>query len=501
MQSQTQQIKPRVNKALFYATNDCNKFVSVVWDLLIKDYGCKDGDLIFEFPSVFDDGLPSIIKTLKVFPDIHYMITGSGAGIAYDYSTIPWKILPSVEGLFDIGEYDMAQVLLYSYAQYYCLGRNSEEEFQRLKSLNAQDRFDELTDYLANNIAQFNAMSNKFRLTRNNFYKLEKDIKKNSYQVMQNIIEHIRSSPNAYVVDEDGKPFDLSFTGIETNPNGIVDYKLPMVNGKPHGAFSIADHNDLYDITGEFEYGFLKTYSYIEKSSLYKDLEKKFIYEYEKSDNTIITTEVEFFNNSNQPEQSSQYYECDTSKNGTQKKWFENGQLCENKYCIDNEPLHWQSFFEDGSIKSKGKKDTNGQETSIRYFDNRQKYTEKFVDKNGLQYEFVWFHDGVLKSEIKYDYKGNYIGHYEYYSTGNKKSILIKQKSKIIDYIDSYWDEEGNQTISNGSGYIKTTKFDCIETKEYQNGRENGFRRGVREDGTLLYEHRYKDGYQQVVTS
>lgn len=97
-----------------------------------------------------------------------------------------------------------------------------------------------------------------------------------------------------------------------------------------------------------------------------------------------------------------------------------------------------KDYYENGNIKA---------EYSIR--------NGKFVGKFKAYYD-----NGKLNSKGEYN-NGKMVGiwHY-YYSTGSRQSIQKYSKGRIIS-ID-FWDENGNQTINNGTGFAKHYNSDGI---------------------------------------
>ncbi len=498
----TDYLKPRVNKAIFYFY-DFHDFSWGVWRLIDRDYKLTSDDYNHKFPHELEN-LPPITKTLHLFADVSGMIGNGGFHYMFE-SYLGWKALPCIQGLYEIGEYDTVQILLYSYANFKLITDNDGElikqKHEQFEQLTSQEKTAEIQRYLSANIKDFAKMSASFSLTEYDYDKWESLFFKITYQTTQNIVEHIKANPNDYFTDEDGQPFDLNFTGIYSNPsNDTINYELPMKDGKPHGHFKIYKENsDEIAIEGEFEHGFLKSYTRVYLSP-YDNSTTRNDYEFEHYQDTMLEVKTEYYKNSNQPkEQSRQFKYSLADRIGEQKEWYESGAIKSVIFYEEEDYRRFEEYYESGQLKSKRLSKRFDTIEKISYHENGQKSSEAFYDDKEQEHLTSWHEDGSISGYTVYDDKGNYIEHQTFYPNGTKQSEFIKDKGGEITYLN-YWDKQGNQTLKDGTGVVEQDAY--IEQgilrrrkfkKEFKNKLKHGLHLYIHPNGQIYNEECYEN--------
>ncbi len=402
----TDYLKPRVNKAIFYF-NDFHDFRWGVWRLINRDYKLTSDDYNHQFPSQLEN-LPPITKTLHLFADVSGMIGNGGFHYMFE-SYLGWKALPCIQGLYEIGEYDTVQILLYSYANFKLItdddGEFTEQKAEQFEQLTAQEKIAEIQRYLSANIQDFAKMSASFSLTEYDYNKWKSLFFKIMYQTTQNIVEHIKANPNDYFTDENGQPFDLNFTGVYSNPsNDTINYELPMKDGKPHGDFKIYKENsDEIAIEGEFEHGFLKSYTRVYLSP-YDNSTTRYDYEFERYKDTVLEVETEYYKNSNQPkEQSRQFKYSLADRIGEQKEWYESGAIKIIQYYQEDGYRRSKRYYESGQLKEKALSKRFDTIKRVVYYENGQIKLEMDYENDNISYRKSFDEQGNLIDEKRYD--------------------------------------------------------------------------------------------------
>ncbi len=496
----TNYLKPRVNKAVFYFY-DFWEFGHHVWRLVDKDYKLTSDDYNHKFPHELES-LPPITKTLNLFADVSGMVSNGGMDYMFA-SYLGWKALPCIQGLYEIGEYDTVQILLYSYANFKLItdddGEFIEEKAEQFEQLTAQEKTVEIQHYLSANIQDFTKISASFSLKEYDYEKWKSLFYEKMYQTTQNIVEHIKANPNDYFTDENGQPFDLNFTGVYSNPsNDTINYELPMKDGKPHGHFKIYKENsDEIDKAGEFEHGFLKSYTLI---SDYKGTKTRYDYEFERYKDTVLEVETEYYKNSNQPKEQSRQFKyslCDEI--GEQKEWYESGAIKIIKYYQEDGYRRSKRYYESGQLKEKALSKRFDTIKRVVYYENGQKSSEVFYDDKKQQHLTSWHEDGSISGYTIYDEEGNYIKHQIFYPNGVKRAEFIRDNRGEITYLN-YWDREGKQTMTNGTGVmevdamIEQGRYLCYQTKkEFKNKLKHGLHLEIYPNGQVMREVCYED--------
>lgn len=292
----------------------------------------------------------------------------------------------------------------------------------------------------------------------------------------------IYTNPNQFITDENGLPFDESFTGIYENCESEVGYILPMKNGKPHGKFEVFDKIKT-NWVGEFDNGFLKSQSYVQ----FFDIKRcsRFEFEYEPYEDTSIVIYSGYYVNSTQIKKQERYIvKKDSPKIGIQKKWYENGQIEAISDYFD--PLNHrvnqcEIYYENGQLKFKGLKNFFDIIHGEWYYEDGKKWQQQFFDEKGYQHITKWSKEGVVILYSAFDHYGKYIEHRSFYPNGNKKAVYLEYTStqkpnfrygEWLKEMRQAWDENGNQTVIDGNGIISEIESwnGCLNTYEYQNG-------------------------------
>lgn len=230
-----------------------------------------------------------------------------------------------IKALKHIGDNNMAELVNRSYELYLkenkTIKKAQTEGLEGLSGLYKQiEDFDELDD---------------------EYYKLDE-------KTMKIIENFIRKNPNEFCVDENGKEFDLKFSGEQKTyysgnkikellilENGIIngEFKSYYENGKPKEEIQYLKGEQTGERNEYFENG-------NKKYSVKKDVELKQF--------------VHLFYHENGKNKKLEHKLIENDKRiGEYKKWYENGQLSEMGTYISEMQRNgeWLEFYKDGSKK------------------------------------------------------------------------------------------------------------------------------------------------------
>lgn len=167
-------------------------------------------------------------------------------------------------------------------------------------------------------------------------------------QTMDLIEAYIRKHPNEICLDEEGKDFDLSFTGTcQTHyESGKLKEEFDLESGAIHGTFQSFHENGKSKETIEY----IKGKQTGERKEYYENGNLK--YEVSKGPVKNFLTHQRYYENGN-PKNLETSIVDGYDKIGEYKKWHENGQLEQAgsynaKHDRDGD---WQEFYDDGRKK------------------------------------------------------------------------------------------------------------------------------------------------------
>lgn len=465
-------LKLPINKALFYIV----RYRNMIYELFEITKGNYDSHgYTFEDDYNEDPYLSKvhpIIRTLNYLDEVVGFTHEGGFAEVYSYE-FGFGIWQCLEGLYEAGEYQLLTVLCFAIEYYEHLPDDQ-------KDLSSSQRIAKIKQAGISQVDFGLPISISYAdLTISSLSELDDAFDDLRDEAHRRMVALIRKNPNAFVVDENGLPFDETFTGICENLNADVGYILPMQNGKPHGKFQIF-HPENENWVGEFEQGFLKCQSYISKESrrLYK-------YDYEPyNDYTAIVNFIRFYDGNIQPEeQTRKLKQKDTVKIGIQTRWYPDGTIKEicNHFDPLNHRVHYREwYYKNGQLKLKGLWDFIDIVYGEHYHENGQKSEELFYDSKGYEHITQWSPEGVVILYSAFDRYGKYLGHHSFYPNGAKKQIYIKyteaQKptvrfSQWRQEIRQAWDENGVQTVIDGTGFIHEKNYwGEPVTRKYQDG-------------------------------
>lgn len=311
-------LKPPVNKARFYLHND-SVFMWVVFEYLDKIFYNDD----------YVKNLSPVLKTLRYFDLIIGKLSDDYFHTLYE-NGYGYMFQESIEGLFEINEIEMATI--FCFADEFCtLAMGDNEESEKFKQLSENEKI----QYIKKSPKKYLNINTQYPVIYNNIgeslEEIDGKISNRRYLTMKRLALHIQANPNAYVVDEDGNPFDENFTGTYQKDLERYGYVLNMKNGKPHGHFKLFNAKpDTSENHGEFEHGFLKFYSDI-YTSTYNEEHPTTLREYyyePYQDDEVIETKIIYFENSTQPKEQSRYYQVRSLEYvGEQKEWYKSGAI------------------------------------------------------------------------------------------------------------------------------------------------------------------------------
>lgn len=309
-----------------------------------------------------------------------------------------------IKGLEHIGDIEMANLL-----------KKADNIYQKnKKQINKAQKSDLFGSDLYERLEDMSSLDDKY-------FKMNK-------KTMSLIESYIRKNPNEICLDEDGKQFNLTFSGT---------YKTYFENKKIKEEFRI--HQGLID--GEF----------------------KLFY---PSGN--LKEKIEFTKG---------------KKTGELKKYNENGILLHEVIKGDDENIlihKW--FYENGTPK---KSETRKADTDKKYGEYKE-----------------WHNNGQLKVESNFINNTTRIGKWsEFWKDGSRKfeGEVIEGKPHCI----NYWNENGEQTLTNGTGvhyteWVSGSNITIYET-EYKNYLRDGKSKSIKNGKLTLYQE-YKENKQHGYT-
>lgn len=281
----------------------------------------------------------------------------------------------------------------------------------------------------------------------NSFDTLDTEYYRLNNKTMKKIENYFRKNPNEVCVNEDGKEYDVGFTGdiITRHKNNSIRYIIPVIKGIVSGAFrsyyeSGVLKEEIHYLNGEslderveyYENG-NKKYS-IRKDTIKNQLEHLWYYEdgkNKKLEHKKIDENISF---------------------GEYKEWYVNGQLAkEGTYISDIKRLgQWLEYHKDGSKKTEA----------------------EFTEKDFLIHN-CWNEAG---EQTLTNGTGIYVNEYLTFN-GDVDSTVQEYKD---------YQRHGKQySYRNGKLYLY---------REMQNGKEHGESKSFDNDGNLISISIYENG-------
>lgn len=276
---------------------------------------------------------------------------------------------------------------------------------------------------------------------------LDDDYYEMNEKTMSLIEAYIRKNPNEICLDEDGKDFDITFTGLcktfydDKTIKEEFQLELGVINGEFKSFYENGKPKE--------RIGYEKGEQTGERKEFFDNGELKYQITIEPSKNILI--HKWYYENGNPKKLESKLIDKN-ERIGEYKEWYENGQLAEtgtykSAYKREGE---WLEFYQNGSEKVEAEF-INGEYRLKNHWNKKGEQT--LTNGTGLYvYEYSMFGDKVDRNEQEYK---NYKRH-------------GKQK-----------------TFTNG---ILTLY------QEMENGKENGITRNFYDDGNLKQETVYENG-------
>lgn len=317
------------------------------------------------------------------------------------------KYVPTIiKGLKHIGDDKMAELVNRSYELYL-------KENKKIKDAR-QGGLQEFSN-LYKEIKDFNELDDEY-------YELND-------QTMKIIENYVRNNPNEICLDEDGKEFDLDFSGeFKTyHSNKSVKEIIPLDKGTVSGIFK--SYFDNKQIKEEIEY--LNGEQTGERTEYYKNGNKKF--SITKSQSPKGNLHTHYYENGNL--NSTEIYISNYDRDGKWIQYYPNGQMKSETEFIDKEFFVQNCWKEDG--------------------------TQIMKDGTGLYInEYSIFNGVVDRNEQEYK---NYKRHGKQYSYSNGKLTLYQEMSEgKEDGITKTYDEDGNvseETVYENGKEVSRKKY------------------------------------------
>ncbi|WP_431471594.1 DUF4375 domain-containing protein [Nonlabens sp. SCSIO 43208] len=286
---------------------------------------------------------------------------------------------------------------------------------------------------------------------------LDDDYYEMNEKTMSLIEAYIRNNPNEFCLDEDGKEFDINFTGLCTTlyDNKKIKEEFQLEKGVINGKFKSFYENGrpkeiIHYLNGEHT-GELKEF-YENGKLKYKvtkePLKNIFIHEW-------------FYENGNPKKLESKLIDKN-ERIGEYKEWFENGQLAETgtyKSGYEREGK-WLEYYENGNQKVDAEF-INGDYRLKNHWNEKGEHT--LINGTGYSefYAKPFFEDDV--PEFYYREYKNYVAH-------------------------GVWKELKNDTLQRLVNYQNGNRHGIMETF-YDNGKIE--KRTIYENGELISEEKF----------
>jgi antitoxin component YwqK of YwqJK toxin-antitoxin module len=150
-------------------------------------------------------------------------------------------------------------------------------------------------------------------------------------------------------------------------------------------------------------------------------------------------------------------------------------------YFLKQDQYLFQDYYKSGKLQmivnSTDKDHLHKEGQAIYYFENGNKKKISFYKKGMLtSKEFCWYENGKLSSMKTY------------LETNTKGDIQYK--------IDSFWDKQEHQTVTDGDGFVKDFEVseNCFFNGSVHNGGKNGTWTGYNKIQGITYKEEYVDG-------
>ncbi len=245
----------------------------------------------------------------------------------------------------------------------------------------------------------------------NDFDELDDEYYKLNDQTIKIIENYIRNNPNEICLDEEGKEFDLNFSGeLKTyHSNKSVKEIMTLENGIVSGTFkSYFDNGQLKD-----EIQYLDGEQTGVRTEYYKNGNKKF--SITKSQNPKGSLHSHYYENGNL--KSTEIYISKYDRDGKWIQYYSNGQMMSESEFIDKEFFVQNCWKEDG--------------------------TQIMKDGTGLYINEYSIFDGVIDRNEQ-EYK-NYKRDGKQYSYSNDRLTLYQEMSEGKEHgVTKTYDDEGN---------------------------------------------------------
>lgn len=312
----TEHFRPELNKGEFFKLNgfDFGWFVLEPISKFVKD---KEHEI--ERGKSLSYGQ----KALYYWWYLDAQVTNGGF-VQFYYNGYGPYVSTIIKGLEHIGDTEMANLI-----------KKAEKIYQKNKKLmdKAQEK-DLFGSDLYDRLDEMSVLDDKY-------YEMND-------KTMSLIESYIRKNPNEICLDEDGKEFSLTFTGICKTyysdktikeefklEQGVINgtFKSFYENGKPKEKIDYREGEQTGEREEFFENGTLK-------------------YKVVKDKHNEVLIHKWFYENGIQKKLETK--KADSNKNfGESKEWYDNGQLKEQSNFIDNTTRtgKWLKFWKDGSKK------------------------------------------------------------------------------------------------------------------------------------------------------
>ncbi|TVZ47462.1 antitoxin component YwqK of YwqJK toxin-antitoxin module [Olleya sp. Hel_I_94] len=421
----TEHFRPELNKAEFFKLSgyDFGWFVLEPISKFVKDK---------EFEIEKGKSLSYGQKALYYWWYLDAQVTNGGF-VQFYYNGYGPYIPTIIKGLEHIGDNEMANLV-----------KKADKIYQKNKKL--MDKAQESDLFESNLYDRLDELS----LLDDDYYEMNK-------KTMSLIESYIRKNPNEVCLDEDGKEFDMTFTGLCKTfyDNKKIKEEFQLEKGFINGEFkSFYDNGKPKEVIH-----YLNGEHTGEQKEFYDNGKLKYQVTKEPSKNIFI--QEWYYDNGNPKKLESKLIEKN-ERIGEYKEWYENGQLSETeiyKSAYEREG-DWLEFYENGNKKVEAEF-INGKYILKNYWNEKGKQT--LITGTGYSefYSKSNFKDDT--PELHYREYKNFIPHGVWKELKNDtlQRLVNYQNGKRHGKMEVYYNN-GNlkeETIYENGNSVSTKKF------------------------------------------
>jgi antitoxin component YwqK of YwqJK toxin-antitoxin module len=434
--NRTEHFRPELNKGEFFKLSgyDFGWFVLEPISKFVKDK---------EYEIERGKSLSYGQKALYYWWYLDAQVTNGGF-VQFYYNGYGPYVPTIIKGLEHIGDTEMANLV-----------KKAEKIYQKNKKL--MDKAQESDLFGSDLYDRLDEMS----LLDDSYYEMNE-------KTMSLIETYIRKNPNEICLDEDGKEFDLNFTGLcktfYDNKNIKEEFQLDqgLINGEFKSFYENGESKEKIDYLGGKQTG--------ERKEFHENGKLKYQITKESTKNTLIH---EWYYDNGNPKKLESKLIDKNERIGAYKEWYKNGQLAETgnyKTAYEREG-EWLEFYKNGSKKEEAEF-INGEYRLKNHWNEKGDQTLTNGTGYSKFYSKPFFKDDVPEFHYR-EYK-NFVAHGVWKELKNDtlQRLANYQNGKRHGKMETFYDN-GNlkeETIYKNGKSVSTKKF-----RKYKNPKVKTF--------------------------